>query len=93
MKKSDRYNYLEGKQITDPDTGKRVYEISSYRLPSVTTILGATKNTEFLTKWKAKVGEEQAERIKNVSSARETSMHNFLESFITDVGYDDLTEL
>ena len=93
MKKSNKYNYLEGKQITDPDTGKRVYEISSYRLPSVTTILGATKNTEFLTKWKAKVGEEQAERIKNVSSARGTSMHKFLESFITDVGYDDLTEL
>ena len=93
MKKSNKYNYLDGKQITDPDTGKRVYEISNYRLPSVTTILGATKNTEFLTKWKAKVGEEQAERIKNVSSARGTSMHKFLESFITDVGYDDLTEL
>ncbi len=93
MKKSNKYNYLEGKQITDPDTGKRVYEISSYRLPSVTTILGATKNTEFLTKWKAKVGEEQATRIKNISSARGTSMHKFLESFITDVGYDDLTEL
>tara|TARA_R100001369_G_scaffold30602_1_gene54423 strand:+ start:111 stop:836 length:726 start_codon:yes stop_codon:yes gene_type:complete len=93
MKKSNKYNYLEGKQITDPDTGKRVYEISSYRLPSVTTILGATKNTEFLTKWKAKVGEQEAERIKNVSSARGTCMHKYLESFITDVGYDDLTEL
>jgi len=93
MKKSNKYNYLEGKQITDPDTGKRVYEISSYRLPSVTTILGATKNTEFLTKWKAKVGEQEADRIKNVSSARGTSMHKYLESFITDVGYDDLTEL
>ena len=93
MKKNNKYNYLEGKQITDPDTGKRVYEISSYRLPSVTTILGATKNTEFLTKWKAKVGEEQADRIKNVSSARGTSMHKFLESYVTGVGYDDLTEL
>jgi len=93
MKKSNKYNYLDGKQITDPDTGKRVYEISSYRLPSVTTILGATKNTEFLTKWKAKVGEAEADRIKNVSSARGTSMHKYLESFITDVGYDDLTEL
>jgi hypothetical protein len=60
MKKSNKYNYIDGKQITDPDTGKRVYEISSYRLPSVTTILGATKNTEFLTKWKAKVGEERS---------------------------------
>ena len=93
MKKSDKYDYYEGKQITDPDTGKRVYEINSYRLPSVTTILGATKNQEFLKEWKAKVGEQEAERIKNVSSARGTSMHKYLESFITDVGYDDLTEL
>ena len=93
MKKSNKYDYYEGKQITDPDTGKRVYEINSYRLPSVTTILGATKNQEFLKEWKAKVGEQEAERIKNVSSARGTSMHKYLESFITDVGYDDLTEL
>ena len=48
MKKSNKYNYLEGKQITDPDTGKRIYEISNYRLPSVTTILGATKDQQFL---------------------------------------------
>ena len=93
MKKSNKFNYIDGKQITDPDTGKRVYEISSYRLPSVTTILGATKNTEFLTKWKAKVGEQEADRIKNVSSARGTSMHKFLESHVTGIGYDDLTEL
>ena len=93
MKKSNKYNYIEGKQITDPDTGKRVYEISSYRLPSVTTILGATKDQKFLKDWKAKVGEKEAERIKNVSSSRGTSMHKFLESFVTGVGYDDLTEL
>ena len=93
IKHSDRYDYMEGKQITDPDTGKRVYEISSYRLPSVTTILGATKNTEFLKQWKAKVGEQEADRIKNISSARGTSMHKFLESYVTGVGYDDLTEL
>jgi hypothetical protein len=93
VKKSNKYDYFEGKQITDPDTGKRVYEINSYRLPSVTTILGATKNQQFLKEWKAKVGEQEAERIKNVSSARGTSMHKYLESFITDVGYDDLTEL
>jgi genome maintenance exonuclease 1 len=59
----------------------------------VTTVLGATKNQDFIKKWKAKVGEQEAERIKNVSSARGTSMHKFLESYITDVGYDDLTEL
>ena len=93
MKKNNKYDYYEGKQITDPDTGKRVYEISNYRLPSVTTILGATKDQKFLKDWKAKVGEKEADRIKNVSSSRGTSMHKFLESFVTGVGYDDLTEL
>ena len=91
MKKTNKFNYIEGKQITNPDTGKRVYEISNYRLPSVTTILGATKNTDFLTKWKAKVGEQEADRIKNHSSSRGTAMHKFLESYVEGVGYDDLT--
>ena len=93
MKKSNKFNYIEGKQITNPDTGKRVYEISNYRLPSVTTILGATKNTDFLTKWKAKVGEAEATRIKNHSSGRGTAMHKFLESYVEGVGYDDLTRI
>ena len=93
MKKSDKYNYHEGKQITDPGTGKRVYEINSYRLPSVTTILGATKNQQFLKDWKAKVGEQEAERIKNLSSKRGTSMHKFLEHYVLGTGYDDLTGL
>jgi len=91
MKKSNKYNYLEGKQITDPDTGKRVYEISSYRLPSVTTILGATKNQDFIKKWKAKVGEQEADRIKNHSSNRGTAMHKFLEHYVLGTNIVDLT--
>ena len=93
LKKSNKYNYMQGKQITDSDTGKRVYEIDKYRLPSVTTILGATKNTEFLTKWKAKVGEQEADRIKNVSSARGTCMHKFLEHYVLGTGCVDLTSI
>jgi len=93
IKKSEKFNYINGKQITDHETGTRVYDIVGTRLPSVTTILGATKNQQFLKDWKAKVGEQEAERIKNLSSKRGTSMHKFLESYITGVGYDDLTEL
>ena len=91
IKKSNKYNYIQGKQLTDPGSGTRVYEISNYRLPSVTTILGATKNQDFIKKWKAKVGEQEADRIKNHSSNRGTAMHKFLESYIQGVGYDDLT--
>ena len=91
MKKSNKYKYLRGKQITDEESGTRVYEINNYRLPSVTTILGQTKNQQFLKDWKSRVGEAEAERIKNLSSKRGTSMHKFLESHIEGIGYDDLT--
>ena len=93
IKHNDKYNYITGRQITDHESGTRVYEVNNDRLPSVTTILGATKNQQFLKEWKAKVGEAEADRIKNLSSKRGTSMHKFLESYITGVGYDDLTEL
>ena len=93
IKKSNRYNYIQGKQLTDPGTGTRVYEISNYRLPSVTTVLGATKNQYFLKKWKAKVGEQEADRIKNVSSARGTCMHKFLEHYVLGTNIIDLTRI
>ena len=93
IKKSNKYSYIQGKQITDADTGKRVYEISNYRLPSVTTVLGATKNQNFIKRWKARVGEVEAERIKNHSSSRGTAMHKFLEHYILGTGYDDLTSI
>jgi hypothetical protein len=91
MKKSNKFNYITGKQITDHESGTRVYEVVGTRLPSVTTVLSATKDQTFLKNWKAKIGYEEAERIKNLSSRRGTSMHKFLESHIGDVGYDDLT--
>ena len=89
IKFNAKYNYVKGTQIEEH--GSRTYDVSGYRLPSVTTILGATKDQTFLKDWKAKVGEKRAEEIKNHSSRRGTSMHKFLESYVTGVGYDDLT--
>ena len=47
IKKSNKYSYIQGKQLTDPGSGTRVYDIDNSRLPSVTTILGATANKSF----------------------------------------------
>jgi genome maintenance exonuclease 1 len=91
MKKSNKYNYIQGKRTEMH--GSRIYDILGMRLPSVTTILAKTKNQEYLTAWKNKVGHEKAESIKNLSSKRGTSMHKFLESHIQGVGYDDLTAI
>ena len=93
LKKSNKYTYIQGKQITDVDTGTRYYDFQGMRLPSVTTVLAKTKNQSYLTAWKNKVGHEKAEAIKNLSSKRGTAMHKFLESHIQGVGYDDLTPI
>ena len=93
IKKSNKYKYITGKQITDADTGKRVYEISNYKLPSVTTVLGATKNQDFIKKWKAKVGEVEAERIKNYATSRGTAVHKFLEHHVVGTNIIDLTPI
>ena len=91
MKKSNKYSYLQSTRIEDH--GTRLYDVNGTRLPSVTTILARTKDQKFLKDWKAKVGEQEAERIKNLSSRRGTSMHKFIECYVEDVGYDDLTGL
>ena len=91
MKKSDKYRYMSGQMYEHH--GSRTYDFGGGRLPSVTTILGKTKDQQFIKDWKAKVGEIKAEQIKNHSSKRGTSMHKFIESHITGVGYDDLSPI
>ena len=91
MKRNEKYNYLKISRSTDQ--GSRSYDVDGTKLPSVTTILAKTKDQTYLDRWKAKVGHEEAERIKNLSSKRGTSMHKFIEKHITGVGYDDLTEI
>ena len=91
IKRNDKYTYVDALRIEDH--GTRLYDVNGSRLPSVTTILGATKDKQFLKDWKAKVGEQEAERIKNLSSTRGTAMHKFLEHYILGTGYDDLTEI
>ena len=91
MKKNDRYNYVPVPR--SDDRGARTYDVKGIPLPSVTTILARTKDQGYLRRWKAKVGEQQAEAIKNIASKRGTSMHKFIEAYILGKGYEDLTSL
>jgi|TARA_Y100000310_G_scaffold314640_1_gene364205 genome maintenance exonuclease 1 len=91
MKKNTKYSYTPGQRFEVH--GSRQYDFGDGRLPSVTTILSRTKDQGYLDRWKAKVGHDEAERIKNHSSKRGTSMHKFIENHITGVGYDDLSNI
>lgn len=76
--------------------GKRHYAIDDNKLPSVTTILSSTQSQEkqdSLKRWIAKVGEKEAERVKNTAATRGTKMHSILEGYVEDKNILDMTEV
>ena len=79
----ERFQYQACQQINDPVTRKRVYATpDGEKLPSVTTILSATKDMTHLNEWKKRVGVENAQRITTEAAGVGTAMHNNLERFI-----------
>ena len=77
--------------------GKRHYDVGTHeKLPSVTTILQATQSEEKRQKledWKKRMGAQRADRIRDLSAMRGTSMHTYLEGYIKDERHLDLTAL
>jgi genome maintenance exonuclease 1 len=81
-----KFNYESLRRETV--NGKRNYVTTdgSY-LPSVTTILDATKSEEkknSLNEWRKKVGFEKAQKITNEAANRGTKMHLYLEHYVKD---------
>jgi len=92
MKWNKLYQYP--KSVRSLVNDERHYEIESSKLPSVTTILAATQSDEkraSLAKWKARVGDNEADRIKNVAASRGTNMHSHLEYHLNGQGLLDLS--
>jgi genome maintenance exonuclease 1 len=82
----ERFQYKNCIQINDPVTRKRVYQTpDGESLPSVTTILGATKDMTHLNEWKKRIGEDKARQITTEASGVGTAMHSNLERFIAGV--------
>lgn len=94
MKWNKKFEYP--KSIRTSIEGKRHYEITGQKLPSVTTILSATQSPEKkakLEEWKKRVGTQQADRIRDVSAMRGTAMHTYLEGYILGENHLDLTSI
>ena len=76
MKWNKLYKYpISTKSLIE---GNRHYDVSNEILPSVTTILQATQSDEkkaSLANWRRKVGDNEAERIKDEAARRGTAMH------------------
>ena len=88
--------FIYPKTVRSSVDGVRKYSIGQEKLPSVTTIISSTQDaskTDSLNKWKARVGEVEAERIKNTAATRGTAMHSYLEHHVKGGNVLDLTDV
>jgi genome maintenance exonuclease 1 len=81
----ERFPY---KELTrDSINGKRLYNTPTGALPSVTTILSATKPEKDrlgLENWRKAIGEQRANAICTEAANRGTRMHKYLEDYVID---------
>lgn len=86
MKYNNKYEYTHFSSKTSKD-GSRVYKVGDNWLPSVTTILSATKpkkDLEGLKKWRKSVGDEEADRIVQKSVNIGNQLHDNLENHLRE---------
>ena len=96
IKWNKRFVYPKSQRSTI--LGQRHYDINTTqkKLPSVTTILSATQSEEkrqSLAAWKARVGEKQADFIRDSAAIRGTAMHAYLEDYVLGKKRIDLTDV
>jgi len=88
-----KFNHLDGYESvtlpTETINGKRYYVTpDGLKYPSVTTVTGL-HSAKWVAKWRAHVGEEQANKISGQAAARGSRYHNLQEDYINNL---DITE-
>jgi ATP-dependent exoDNAse (exonuclease V) beta subunit len=78
---TQKFKYQSIKRIDK--AGKRLYETpQGHAVPSVTTILNATKDKTALIEWRKRVGPKLATEITTEAAGVGTRMHKYLEDYI-----------
>jgi len=91
MKILKKYPYKHYNRFQDTDGRK--YLVDNVKVPSVTTILSATKDMTQLNDWRRRVGNEEANKIMKKASTVGTEMHQVLEYALNGEGYyNDMEE-
>ena len=92
MQWNQKYDYPKSSRVTVD--GIRRYLLGEIKLPSVTSILDATRSEEdkaALANWRERTGQKEAEAITKAASSRGSQMHNYLESYL--LGRENLSFL
>ena len=70
---------LEFEELKSTTTsGSRVYETPDGTFPSITTVLGR-KKAQFFKEWRARIGEEEANKITTQATRRGTKVHKVVD--------------
>ena len=80
----NKYNYVPMSRV-EIDGKRRYATPDGEKLPSVTTILDATKSEESkkaLMEWRKRVGAQKTQEITTEAAGRGTRMHKWLENYI-----------
>ena len=83
--KQFNYDLLENKrdQLEQDNSGEeRVYHAPKGTYPSVTSVLYRMINKSNIEAWKARVGEEEANKITRRASNRGTKVHHIIEKYL-----------
>ena len=85
LKKIRKYPYKFYNKYSD-EKGRK-YLVDEHKVPSVTTILGKTKDQSGLDAWRKRVGVEQAKKITENASRVGSEMHYILENYFNNTPY------
>ena len=69
--------------VSNSDLGRFYSSPSGDRYPSITTVLGALSK-DGIAAWRARVGEEEANKISGRASRRGTAVHDILEKYVNN---------
>ena len=65
------------------ESGRTYLDPEGHSYPSITTVLSILSR-EAIQKWRARVGEEEANRVSRIASQRGTKVHNVIEKYIAN---------
>ena len=68
------------------ESGRKYLDPEGHSYPSITTVLKILSE-EGIAAWRARVGEEEANRVSRVASTRGTQVHNILENYVSNKPY------
>ena len=75
------YSTTRDVTVTTLETGRTYHipDVGDY--PSITTLLSATANNFYLQLWREKIGDKEADRIRDEAADRGTLIHEYLERY------------